>query len=63
MKVRIHQPHTHARVAYVPGPKGIVLDVSPADAAWLKQHGVLDPPQPATAPAAVAPDQADQPNV
>lgn len=62
MKVRIYQPHTHAGIAYVPGPTGIALDVSAADAAFLKQHGVLDPPKPVAAPAATAPDQAEQPD-
>lgn len=59
MKVRIYKPHTHARVRHVPGPSGIELDVSPDTAAFLKQHGVLDPPKPAKAPAKAARDQAE----
>lgn len=46
MKVRIYKPHTHAGQLYQPGPDGIDLDVSDADAAFLKAGGVLDGPQP-----------------
>ncbi len=51
MKVRIYQPHTHAGVAYAPGPEGIEIDVSATDAAFLKQLGKLARPHVA-APAA-----------
>ena len=46
MKVRIYAPHTHAGKRYVPGPEGIEVDVSDADAKWLKENTkVLQKPQ------------------
>jgi hypothetical protein len=62
MKVRIYKPHTHNRVRLVPGPAGIAIDVSLADATFLKQHGVLDPPKRAPAPAVATPDQVEPPD-
>ncbi|GAB3755181.1 hypothetical protein [Lysobacter olei] len=50
MKVRIYRPHTHQRVAYEPGPDGIVLEVSATDAAFLNRLGTLDPPRRAARP-------------
>lgn len=44
MKVRIYSPHTHQRVAHVPGPEGRVLEVSAPEAAFLKRLGLLEPP-------------------
>lgn len=56
MKVRIFKPHTHNRVVHRPDALGIELDVTAPEAAFLKQHGVLDPPKRGKAVAAPAPD-------
>lgn len=50
MKVRIYHPHTHAGETLQPGPEGIELDVSPQDAEFMKDAGVLDRPSPVFAP-------------
>jgi hypothetical protein len=47
MKVRIYATHTHAGKRHVPGPEGFEIEMSDADAKWLKEHtNVLDKPQP-----------------
>lgn len=38
MKVQLVKPHTHGRVAYQPDD---VIEVSDAEAAWLKAHGIV----------------------
>lgn len=43
MKVRIYKPHTHAGKRYTPDADGIEIEVSKADAAYLKQAGVTVP--------------------
>lgn len=53
MKVRIFKSHTHDDIDHVPGPDGIEIEVTPPEAEFLKQHGVLDKPASAPAPAAV----------
>lgn len=63
MKVRIYQPHTHAGVRHEPGPKGIALEVSVPEAAFLKQHGVLDTPITVAVPAVATTDPIEPPPV
>lgn len=57
MKVTLYQPHTHAGTRYVPGPKGLQVDL-PADAvAWLRANTrALDNPMPAAPAPVVAPE-------
>lgn len=44
LKVRVVlvRPHTHAGVQY---PPGAALEVAPDLAAWLAEHGAIDPQQ------------------
>jgi len=43
MKIRIHHPHTHAGIAYTPGPEGVELDVTEQEAAFLRANGLCTP--------------------
>lgn len=38
MKVQLIKPHTHAGIVYQPDD---VIEVSDAEAVWLKAHGVV----------------------
>lgn len=54
VKVRIFKPHTHAGQKLVPPPEGLEIEVSPADAAWLKEQGVDKRPDTPAKPAPAA---------
>ncbi|MEN5208025.1 hypothetical protein ABE493_07865 [Stenotrophomonas terrae] len=43
-KIRIYVPHTHNGKRYVPDAKGIELEVSQPDAAFLESIGATKPP-------------------
>ena len=42
-KVHLYRPHTHAGIAYVPGPEGVEITTTPEAAAFIKARG-LDKP-------------------
>lgn len=51
MKVRIYKPHTHAGKRYTPGPEGVEIEVGQADVDFLRNTGVMTPPEAAATPA------------
>lgn len=64
MKVRLHQPHTHAGTRYVPGEEGIEIDVAAHDADFIVAAGVgrkVSPPRTQRADVA-SPEQAPDTN-
>lgn len=40
IKIRIYKPHTHAGVSYLPGTDGVDLEVSKADAEFIRNLGL-----------------------
>lgn len=50
VKITVFMPGTHAGKRYTPGPDGLVLEVSPQAADFLRARGDTRRPVPASAP-------------